>query len=82
MKKRYIVDDEKLLSKWNFKKNHLTPDQITTGSGKKVWWICDKEHDYEAKVMNGKLVLVHERGKTVLAVLIVLVKELQSARMI
>lgn len=50
MKKRYIVDDEKLLSKWNFKKNHLTPDQITTGSGKKVWWICEKGHDYEATV--------------------------------
>ncbi|PEI34730.1 zinc-ribbon domain-containing protein [Bacillus pseudomycoides] len=50
MKKRYIVDDEKLLSKWNFKKNHLTPDQITTGSRKKVWWICDKGHEWETSV--------------------------------
>lgn len=30
----------------------LTPFDITYGSGKKVWWVCDKGHEWEASVLN------------------------------
>ena len=38
-----------LLSKqWHPKKNgDLTPNDVTSGSGKKVWWKCDEEEDHE-----------------------------------
>ena len=38
-----------LLSKqWHPKKNgDLTPNDVTCGSGKKVWWKCDEEEDHE-----------------------------------
>lgn len=29
-----------LLAKWDYEKNILTPDEITAGCGKKVWWKC------------------------------------------
>lgn len=33
---------------WHYSKNqHLTPSTITPGSGKKVWWKCDKGEDHE-----------------------------------
>lgn len=35
-----------LLQKWNYEKNTIPPDRITTGSGKKVWWLCPKGHSY------------------------------------
>ena len=38
---------------WNYEKNgELTPQDITYGSGKKVWWICDKGHEYQSTVLN------------------------------
>lgn len=39
-----------LLQKWNYEKNTISPDQITTGSGKKVWWLCPKGHSYTDSV--------------------------------
>ncbi|MBQ8741895.1 MAG: zinc-ribbon domain-containing protein [Clostridia bacterium] len=40
-----------LAKQWNFEKNHpLLPSQIKPRSGKKVWWICDKGHEYEDTV--------------------------------
>ena len=39
-----------LVKEWHPTKNgELTPDDITHGSGKKVWWLCTKGHSYEAK---------------------------------
>ena len=38
-----------VLKMWS-KKNKLTPDSITAGSKKKVWWICEKGHEWEAVV--------------------------------
>ena len=32
---------------WNYKKNgDLTPQDVFAGSVKKVWWVCDKGHEY------------------------------------
>lgn len=37
-----------LIKEWNFDKNiNLTPFDVTAGSRKKVWWICEKGHAYE-----------------------------------
>lgn len=30
----------------------LTPQQVTIGSGKKVWWLCPYGHEYQASVMH------------------------------
>lgn len=38
---------------WHPAKNgDLTPDQVTRGSHKKVWWICERGHEWEASVFN------------------------------
>ena len=42
-----------LLSKWNYEKNSalgLEPTDFSSGSGKKVWWKCNKGHTWEAKI--------------------------------
>ena len=28
----------------------LTPQSVTVGSGKKVWWRCDQNHVWRAKI--------------------------------
>lgn len=39
----------KLVAEWHPTKNgELTPYQLTPGSNKKVWWQCDKGHEWEA----------------------------------
>ena len=36
---------------WHPTKNgSLTPEQVAPASNKKVWWICDKGHEYQATV--------------------------------
>lgn len=30
----------------------LTPEDITYGSGKKVWWLCPNNHEYEATILH------------------------------
>ena len=37
-----------LLKEWNYKKNHITPQEITAGSDKMVWWECKKGHEWRA----------------------------------
>lgn len=39
----------KLASEWHPSRNGiLTPQGITLGSGKKVWWLCNKGHEWQA----------------------------------
>jgi len=36
---------------WHPKKNRdLTPDKVTPVSGKKVWWVCDKGHEWQTTI--------------------------------
>ena len=36
---------------WHPTKNvDLTPNDVTPGSHKKVWWLCPKQHNYEAVI--------------------------------
>lgn len=40
-----------LLNEWDYGKNSpLTPDDVTHGSNKKVWWKCSKGHSWQAVV--------------------------------
>ena len=40
-----------LAQEWNYKKNtDISPDQVTAHSGKRVWWICEKGHEWEATI--------------------------------
>ena len=41
----------KLAREWNYKRNGgLSPKDITSGSNKKVWWKCSKNHEWEANI--------------------------------
>ena len=43
-----------LIKEWNITKNdNLTPNDIVAGSNKKVWWICNKKHEWKA-IVNGR----------------------------
>ena len=40
-----------LAKEWNHEKNKaLTPIDVTTNSGKKVWWKCGKGHEWQATI--------------------------------
>lgn len=40
---------EALLEQWHPEKNgELTPDDVTYGSQKKVWWRCDRGHEWQS----------------------------------
>ena len=42
-----------LSMEWHPTKNkELTPEDITYGSGKKVWWLCPNNHEYEATMLH------------------------------
>ena len=42
-----------LAQEWNYEKNgNLKPEQFTTGSGKKIWWRCQKGHEWQAHINN------------------------------
>lgn len=44
-----------IAEQWNFKKNTtLTPKEVTGGSSKKVWWVCDKGHEWVDSVSHRK----------------------------
>ena len=39
-----------LLKMWS-KRNTLSPGEVTAGSHKKVWWVCEKGHEWESLVV-------------------------------
>lgn len=41
-----------LVKEWDYEKNKILPNSISKGSGLKVWWICSKNHSYEAEIKN------------------------------
>ena len=49
--KQYVSDNAQLMEEWNWERNtDVAPTQLTLGSNKKVWWICGKGHEWQAKV--------------------------------
>ena len=42
-----------LAKEWNYEKNtNLTPADVLPNSGKKVWWRCNKGHEWQAVIQN------------------------------
>ena len=40
-----------LTKEWNYEKNHpLTPEMFYPRSGSRVWWICQKDHEWDATI--------------------------------
>lgn len=53
--KKYLSDNAQLMKEWNWKKNNdlgIKPEEITFGSVKKIWWLCDKIHEWQATPNN------------------------------
>ena len=50
------VINPSLAEQWHHIKNgKLTPKDVTPGSGKKVWWICNKGHVWQAVIAHRNL---------------------------
>lgn len=39
-----------IAKEWHPIKNTITPHDITSGSGKRVWWICSRGHEWEVRI--------------------------------
>lgn len=53
--KKYIIEHPDLMTEWDWEKNNnlgLNPNEITSHSGKKVWWICINGHSFNATIAN------------------------------
>lgn len=49
----FAVAKPDLVKQWHPTKNgKLTPDNVTPKSDKKVWWICEKGHEWQTAVKN------------------------------
>lgn len=48
------VKHPELAKEWHPTKNELTPDQVTPGSSRKIWWKCSHDHEWEATVYTRK----------------------------
>ena len=51
--KKFLSEYPELIKEWHSTKNgELKPEDFTGSSGKKVWWLCPKEHSYESIINN------------------------------
>lgn len=41
-----------LLEEWDYEKNALNPEDVSKGSEKKIYWKCEEEHSWKARVHN------------------------------
>ena len=51
--KKYIIDNAELMAEWNWEKNNelkFDPNALTLGSHTKVWWKCQKGHEWQATI--------------------------------
>lgn len=39
-----------LLSEWNYSKNEIEPTEVAAGTKRKVWWRCNKGHEWYALI--------------------------------
>lgn len=42
------IDLYHLMDEWDYERNTVSPDEITSSSVKKVWWICPEGHSYQS----------------------------------
>ena len=51
--KKFLSEYPELVSEWHPTKNgELKPEDFTHASNKKVWWLCPKDHSYDASINN------------------------------
>ncbi len=49
--KNYVCENPQLMAEWNWEKNiGFDPRKLTVGSNKKVWWKCNKGHEWQAAI--------------------------------
>ena len=51
--KVYVSDIPELLEEWDFEKNEkmgFYPDKFSSGSHRKAWWRCKKNHNWNAEI--------------------------------
>lgn len=41
-----------LMKDWYYGKNCISPKDITFGMSKKIWWLCEKGHEWESTINN------------------------------
>lgn len=46
----FATTSSELLKEWDYEKNSFAPYEITSGSDKKVYWLCDQGHSYQMSV--------------------------------
>ena len=47
------LSDKKIIKEWHYKKNGgMSPKDFSIKSHIKVWWICEKGHEWETKIYN------------------------------
>ena len=53
--KQYISENAQLMAEWDWEKNDklgFDPKTLTLGSRKKVWWLGECGHEWEAQIIN------------------------------
>lgn len=46
----FAHDHPNLAKEWNIKRNTHKPSDFSPGSDEKVWWCCEKGHEWQAKI--------------------------------
>ena len=46
--------EPELLLIWDYEKNIISPDEVSSGSNKEVWLKCERGHSYRVKMLNHK----------------------------
>lgn len=47
-----FTTNPELKKEWDFKRNSISPNNYTGGSGTRAWWVCSKGHSYSALIHN------------------------------
>ena len=48
-----LFSNPQIAYEWNYEKNgNLKPENLSVNSGKKVWWKCNKGHEWQATIAN------------------------------
>ena len=45
-----VSDYPELVRQWSEKNGLLKPEKVTMGSNRKIWWVCEKGHEWQAPV--------------------------------
>lgn len=50
-KRKWLSDNKELMAQWDYEKNtDILPESLSAGSGRSVWWKCDKGHSWKATI--------------------------------